>query len=278
MPHLLNRDPSMNDTSLKRVAVVGGGNLGQALARGWVASGLLDAGDVWITRRHATKLEDLAAAGFKVGSDNRAASAEADCIVIAVQPAQMVGVLEEIADLIENQVVISVATGVTLKSVRDVLGEGVTLVRAMPNTAVETMSSMTCLAADDASGRALETAQHLFDAVGLTLVIDEEMMTPATALCACGIAFFLRTIRAAAQGGTEIGFHADDALTLAAQTARGAADLILSGGSHPESEIDRVTTPRGCTIAGLNELEHQGFSSAMIRGILTSSRRAEELL
>jgi pyrroline-5-carboxylate reductase len=147
----------------------------------------------------------------------------------------------------------------------------------MPNTAVETLSSMTCLPGDQASGRALEVARDLFDALGRTVVIDEEMMTPATALCACGIAFFLRTVRAAAQGGTEIGFHADEALLLAAQTARGAADLLLSGRGHPESEIDRVTTPRGCTIAGLNELEHQGFSSAMIRGILTSARRAEEL-
>ena len=130
------------------------------------------------------------------------------------------------------------------------------------------------LSADDEDGRGLATARHLFDAVGRTMVIDEEMMIPATALCACGIAFFLRTVRAAAQGGTEIGFHADDALILAAQTARGAAELVLRGMAHPEGEIDRVTTPRGCTIAGLNELEHQGFSSAMIRGILTSSRRA----
>ena len=156
------------------------------------------------------------------------------------------------------------------------LPDGVALVRAMPNTAVETMTLMTCLAVDThRSG--VEVAESLFDVVGITLVIDEEMMTPATALCACGIAFFLRTIRAAAQGGTEIGFHADEALLLAAQTARGAADLILQNGAHPESEIDRVTTPRGCTIAGLNELEHRGFSSAMIRGILTSAARAQEL-
>ena len=102
-------------------------------------------------------------------------------------------------------------------------------------------------------------------------------MTPATALCACGVAFFLHSVRAASQGGIEIGFHPDEALQLAAQTARGAASLLLQAGSHPEQEIDRVTTPRGCTIAGLNEMEHQGFSSAMIRGIILSARQAAGL-
>lgn len=262
----------------KRVAVLGGGNLGRALVRGWVTSGLLKPENIRITRRHPAKLSDLESAGIQVGSDNRAAVGESDCVVIAVQPAQVAGVLQEIDDLVGNRVVISVATGVTLANLREVLGGDAALARAMPNTAVETMSSMTCLSADGESATALEVAEYLFDALGSTLVIDEEMMIPATALCACGIAFFLRTIRAAAQGGTEIGFHADEALTLAAQTARGAADLILSGGNHPEREIDRVTTPRGCTIAGLNELEHQGFSSAMIRGILMSNRRAQDLL
>jgi pyrroline-5-carboxylate reductase len=100
------------------------------------------------------------------------------------------------------------------------------------------------------------------------------MMVGATALCACGIAFFLRSVRAASQGGIEIGFHPEDALLLAAQTARGAASLALRDNQHPESEIDRVTTPRGCTIAGLNEMEHQGFSSAMIKGFVLSARKA----
>ena len=259
------------------VAILGGGNLGVALARGWVASGRLAPGDTRITRRHVEKLRALEVGGFVVGSDNRAAMAGADCVILAVRPEQVDEVLEDIAGEIGGTPLVSVATGVGLVQLRETLGPGAPLVRAMPNTAVETLSSMTCLAGDAHSGPALEVARDLFGALGRTLVIDEEMMTPATALCACGIAFFLRTVRAAAQGGTEIGFHADEALLLAAQTARGAADLLLSGRGHPESEIDRVTTPRGCTIAGLNELEHQGFSSAMIRGILTSARRADEL-
>lgn len=271
----------MNDQSSTliptSVSIIGGGNLGSALALGWARAGLFEAGSIHVTRRHASRLTALAEEGFVTGSDNRAAVAGSDCVILCVQPGQIEEVCREIADVVGERLVISVATGVTLAMLRDLLGEDVSLLRAMPNTAVSTLSSMTCLAAGDASEETIATGHHLFDALGRTLLIDEDMMLPATALCACGIAFFLRTIRAAAQGGTEIGFHADEALLLAAQTARGAADLLLEGGGHPESEIDRVTTPRGCTIAGLNELEHGGFSSAMIRGILTSARRAAEL-
>lgn len=269
----------MNERPIERLAILGGGSLGQALARGWAGSGLFQPSEIHLTRRHPEKLAALADEGFVTGSDNLGAVSQADCIVVTVQPGQMDTVLEEISSGVdpERHRVISAATGVPLERVRSFLGRDVSLVRAMPNTAVETMSSMTCLATDRADDSGLEVASFLFDAVGLTMVIDEEMMIPATALCACGIAFFLRTIRAAAQGGTEIGFHADESLLLAAQTALGAAQLVIRGNGHPEGEIDRVTTPRGCTIAGLNELEHRGFSSAMIMGILTSSRRAEEL-
>lgn len=266
----------MRDSNAHSVAVIGGGNLGSALARGWVTAGLFSPASVHVTRRHEAKLLDLREEGFSTGTDNRAAVASADCVVLAVQPAQLGSVLDEVAPELDadRHTLVSLATGVSIESIRARIGPGVPIVRAMPNTAVETLSSMTCLSAEQGDERGGAIATELFDAVGRTLHIDEEMMIPATALCACGIAFFLRTIRAAAQGGTEIGFHADEALLLAAQTARGAADLVLRGDAHPESEIDRVTTPRGCTIAGLNELEHRGFSSAMIRGILTSSNRA----
>ena len=269
----------MTKKSNRAVGILGGGNLGGALARGWTRSDLLKPADIHVTRRHEDKLQDLRDAGFRTGADNLQAVAASDCVLVAVQPGQLDGVLTEIAPALDpaRHSVISVVTGVSIAQLREKLGNEIPVVRAMPNTAVETLSSMTCLAVDRDDSPGLEPARKLFDAVGRTMVIDEEMMIPATALCACGIAFFLRTIRAAAQGGTEIGFHADEALTLAAQTARGAAELALRGGNHPEGEIDRVTTPRGCTIAGLNELEHRGFSSAMIRGILTSSRRADEL-
>jgi pyrroline-5-carboxylate reductase len=137
---------------------------------------------------------------------------------------------------------------------------------------------MTCLACGGATPPAAkEAASALFEALGRSQFIDEEQMTPATALCACGVAFFLRAIRAASQGGVQVGFHADEAIQLAAQTAKGAAELILAGVSHPESLIDTVTTPLGVTIAGLNEMEHEGFSSAFIRGIVLSAEKARHL-
>ena len=147
----------------------------------------------------------------------------------------------------------------------------------MPTLAIKVRESITCIAGRNNEGRAIDLAKSIFDLMGETMIIDEELMTAATVLCGCGLAFFLRAIRAASQGGIEIGFHPSEALPLAAQTAKGAATLLLSLKNHPETEIDRVTTPKGCIIAGLNEMEHQGFSSAMIKGILTSAKKAEKL-
>jgi pyrroline-5-carboxylate reductase len=173
--------------------------------------------------------------------------------------------------------VISIVTGVSTEQIMGQIGQEIAVVRAMPNTAIAVRQSMTCLASDRANRHAIDVARSIFDTVGRTLVIDEELMSAATALVACGIAFFLRAIRSASQGGIEIGFHSEEALAMAAQTAKGAASLLLTTKNHPEYEIDRVTTPRGCTIAGLNQMEHEGFSSAMIKGITVSADKASRL-
>jgi len=264
---------------MSKLAILGGGNLGRALALGWARAGLLPAPEIAITRRQAERLSDLGDAGYVVGSDNRAAVRAAEILLVAVQPQQLHELAEDVAGEIDagRHRVISVVSGVTIAQLGEALGSAVPVVRAMPNTAVSIGESMTCLSAAEDAQAALSQAKELFDALGRTLVIPEEMMIPATALCACGVAFFLRCVRAASQGGIEIGFHPEEALLMAAQTARGAASLALQEGAHPEGEIDRVTTPRGCTIAGLNEMEHQGFSSAMIRGITVSARAAGEL-
>jgi pyrroline-5-carboxylate reductase len=276
------QDVTMTDTDRKdcpAIAILGGGNLGRALALGWTDSGYCAPERIHITRRHADKLTYFGEAGFRITADNRAAVAASEILVIAVQPQQVEELLEEIRPAVDpaRHRVISVVSGISIGQIRERLGSDVPVVRAMPNTAVSIGQSMTCLSGGPGSDAALSEAKALFDLVGRTLVILEEMMIPATALCACGIAFFLRAVRAASQGGIEIGFAPEDALLLAAQTARGAASLVLSQGRHPESEIDQVTTPRGCTIAGLNEMEHQGFSSAMIKGILLSATKAEGL-
>ncbi len=264
--------------ALGPVAILGGGNVGCALALGWIKTGRFVAGDVSITRRHPEKLAALAEAGFRVSDDNLAAIEHARQIVIAVQPQQLRELMLEIRNDLDpaRHTLISVVSGTRIGQLAEFVGSEVPVVRAMPNMAIAIGESMTCLAAPPAFDEALRQARILFEAVGTTAHIDEAMMESATALCACGIAFFLRSIRAASQG-IEIGFHSEDALLMAAQTAKGAAGLLLRQGAHPESEIDRVTTPRGCTIAGLNEMEHQGFSSALIRGITTSARIAGEL-
>ena len=150
----------------------------------------------------------------------------------------------------------------------------------MPNTASSICESITCLCSDSESQKndALQKATSIFKFLGKTITIPEENMIAATALGACGIAFFLRAIRAASQGGIEIGFHSKESFLIAAQTAKGAASLVLESSSHPESEIDNVTTPKGATISGLNEMEHQGFSSALIKGITTSTNKIHQLL
>jgi len=264
---------------MSKIAVLGGGNLGRALATGWVMGGSFVPADIHVTRRQSEKLDDLAALGHPTGEDNARAVVESDVLVLAVQPQQLDVLLDEIRSHLEpdRHRLISVVSGASIRQIRDAIEVDLPIVRAMPNTAVSIGESMTCLSADDRHGQALKEACALFDDVGRTLVIQEEMMVPATALCACGVAFFLRCIRAASQGGIEIGFHPEEALLLAGQTARGAAALSLKEDSHPEGEIDRVTTPRGCTIVGLNEAEHQGLSSALIKGLIVSARAAEGL-
>ncbi|MGD8395214.1 MAG: pyrroline-5-carboxylate reductase [Candidatus Eiseniibacteriota bacterium] len=266
-------------TGSGELTILGTGNIGRAVAEGLVESGLYEPRQLTLTRRRVEHLDDLSARGFRVTADNRAAVQDAGIVVVAVEPQQLDGLLVEIGGMLvpERQVLVSVVAGVWIDDLRHLVPDDLAIVRAMPNTAIALGRSMTCLAAGDRDVAAIGRVRPLFDALGRTLVIPEELMVPATALCACGIAYFLRVIRAASQGGIEIGFHPDEALALAAQTALGAASLVLAEGGHPERQIDHVTTPRGCTISGLNQMEHAGLSSAMIRGIVTSAEKAASL-
>ncbi len=268
----------------RRLSILGGGNLGSAMARGWVRTGEYDAGAITMTRRTEERLQPLISEGFSVTTDNREAVRAAPLVVISVRPRQLPRVLDEIADEVNSgrHVVVSTVTDVCVAEIRTRLGTSAPVIRVMPNVGVSVGASMTCLACPaDVPHRARQQVAELFSLLGHTQFIDEDQMTTATALCACGIAFFLRAIRAASQGGVQVGFHADEAIQLAAQTARGAAELLLAqreaGEAHPEALIDSVTTPLGVTIAGLNEMEHQGFSSAFIRGIVTAAEKAEQL-
>lgn len=261
---------------MKKVTIIGSGNIGLSLAKGLVKSEFASTANITLTRRNLNALSEEASQGFSVSNDNKAAVKGADIVVFAILPQQLKKVLVEVAPEIDkkNQIFVSIVSGVSCADLKAVLGEDATVVRAMPNTAIAIAQSMTCIASDHASDGSLAEVEKMFETVGSVVIINEDLMTSATALCACGIAFFLRAIRAASQGGVEIGFHAHDALKMAVQTAKGAADLLLHTNAHPEGEIDKVTSPKGCTIAGLNEMEHNGFSSAFIKGIKLSADKA----
>jgi pyrroline-5-carboxylate reductase len=261
-----------------KIAIIGAGNLGLALVNGLIASSKYQATNFILSRRNISLLKPYQEKGFEVTTDNALAAKNADVVVIAVLPQKVDIVLQEIKkELSSKQLIISVVTGIKVKDIENVIGTNIPIVRAMPNTAIAIRESMTCIATTAKWNDELPKVEKLFKNVGETIIINEEQMTSATALCACGIAFFLRAIRAASQGGNEIDFHAGEALKMAAQTAKGAASLLIHNHSHPEDEIDKVTSPKGCTIAGLNEMEHNGFSSSFIKGITVSAKKAKGL-
>ncbi len=259
-----------------RIAILGAGNIGLSIARGLLRSGQFSPGNLNLTRRRTHLLSEIRESGVSVLKDNVRAVKAADIIVICVEPQQIDGILREIQPVLEvsRHMIISVATGVKIKQIEQITGQGIPIVRAMPNIAISVGESITCLTSNGINDNALKIACKLFDLVGTCLIINEEEMIAATAIGACGIAFFLRAIRAASQGGIEIGLQSAHALNIATQAAKGAASLLLSADSHPEQEIDKVTTPKGCTIAGLNLMEYEGFSSAMIKGISLSAEKA----
>lgn len=255
-----------------KIAIIGGGNLGLAIAEGLLGSGYCAPEAMAVTRRNTAALSSLAARGVTVTSDNKAAVNSATLIILAVKPYNYEEILVQLSEALDpsKHLLISVVTGVWMEQLAAVVGATQPLVRAMPNTAIAIRQSMTCLSFSNTSDTQTAQVIDLFDRLGRTAVIDEQLMDAATVLGACGTAFAMRYIRANIQGGIEIGFDARTAALVAAQTVMGAAELLLQTGSHPEQEIDKVTTPRGCTIAGLNEMEHKGFSSSLIRGITAS--------
>jgi pyrroline-5-carboxylate reductase len=258
----------------KKIAIIGGGNLGSAIAEGLLISKFSKASELIVTKRNTATLRTLNERGVEVTDNNATAVKRADVIILAVKPFQVSEVLASVKkELTGKKILISVVTGVTISDMETVAGKKIPLFRAMPNTAIAIQESMTCICNKDAGTADIKYVNDLFSKLGKVVTIDEKLMEAATILGACGTAYAMRYIRANIQGGIEIGFDAPTASLIAAQTVKGAAELLLTKGSHPEQEIDKVTTPKGCTIAGLNEMEHQGFSSSLIRGIVASYKK-----
>ena len=266
--NIIKGDHFMN----KKIAIIGGGNLGTAIAEGLIQSGFVQPKHILVTKRNIQTLQGLERKGVLVSDRNEEALRYADLVILAVKPFQVNDILGMLRDEFQEDkhVLVSVVTGITIDHIATSLGKKVPIVRAMPNTAIAIQESMTCLAAQNVNEEQLQYVHDIFGQLGKVVRIDEKLMDAATVLGACGTAFAMRYIRANIQGGIEIGFDAATATLIAAQTVKGAAELLLKKGTHPEQEIDKVTTPKGCTIAGLNEMEHQGFSSSLIKGLVAS--------
>jgi pyrroline-5-carboxylate reductase len=260
---------------INKIGIIGGGNLGTAIAEGLIQSGYINPGHILITRRSIEHLNTLERQGVMVSPNNEDALKYAGLIVLAVKPFQVNEVLSKLKDSFKKgkHILISVVTGVSIQHLSDQVPEHIPIVRAMPNTAISIRESMTCLATKNVDHEQFQEIQEMFNQLGSAVKIDEKLMDAATVLGACGTAFAMRYIRANIQGGIEIGFDAATASLIAAQTVKGAAELLLKKQSHPEQEIDKVTTPKGCTIAGLNEMEHRGFSSSLIKGLVASYQK-----
>jgi pyrroline-5-carboxylate reductase len=255
----------------RKIAIIGGGNLGTAIAEGLIKSKFCKATDITVTKRNLTTLKHLSDKGVQVTSDNAAAVRNSELIILAVKPFQVSEVLNGFKKLLTSKhMLVSVVTGILMTEIESMTKKKLPVFRAMPNTAIAIQESMTCISYSNASEPQVNFIKELFNTLGKVTIIDEKLMDAATVLGACGTAFAMRYIRANIQGGIEIGFDSATANLIAAQTVKGAAELLLQKGTHPEQEIDKVTTPKGCTIVGLNEMEHQGFSSSLIKGIATS--------
>ena len=253
-----------------KIAVIGGGNLGQSILKGLLANKEYLPKNITITKRNISELSVFKKSGVNVTPDNGKAVTNSDIIILALKPYTVLTVLDEILPKLDpkKHELVSLASGVSIAQLTEVIQNKVPIYRAMPNTASKVSESITCIATNTKSIN--PRIEECFQSIGSTIQIDEELMDAATVLGACGIAYALRFIRSMVQGGIQIGFDSKTASEIANQTVKGAAALLIEEGNHPEFEIDKVTTPKGCTIVGLNEMEHNGFSSALIKGITKS--------
>ncbi len=255
-----------------KITIIGCGNLGTSIANGLLTIPGFNPGNLTLTKRNVSSLSGFQEKGVLTLTDNLQAIKGSDIIILGVKPYNIEPILREILPGIDpsKQLLVSLATGVTLSEMFQILIPTTVTFRAMPNIAAEIQESITCICSQNANQEQVELVASLFNSIGFTIPIEEDLMEAATVLGACGIAYVLRFMRAMIQGGIQIGFDAITASKIVNQTVKGAAELMIQRNLHPEAAIDKVTTPKGCTIVGLNEMEHQGFSSAMVRGVIAS--------
>ena len=258
-----------------KIAIIGVGAMGGALAQGFLRSGKMAADDLWLANPHTERLKGMAQAGAHLTTDNVQAVREAQVVLLCVKPWLAEQVLEEIKPALEagRHTLVSVVAGLAGERLAGLVerdGQMPDTLLCLPNTAAAVGQSMTFVVPVTATQERVAQVEQLLSAVGQVMLTEERLLPAGMALASCGIAYAMRYARAATEGGVELGIKATDALRVVLQTMTGAAALISNNGSNPEAEIDKVTTPGGFTIKGLNEMEHAGFSSAVIRGLKAS--------
>ena len=260
-----------------KIAIIGTGNLGSSIAKGLINNKSFTS--LYLSDRYpkaVKRFEEVE--NVSITNDNVLAVENSDVVIFALQPKHIDGVLETVKSKIsDSHIIMSVAAGVDIARIENILGADKNIIRVMPNTAISIGKSMTCIAANSAGQDKVPLAEEIFNQLGTTMIIPEDLVQAATVICASGIAFWMRLVRATTQGAIQLGFEAEEAHELAVQTCFGSASLLIESRRHPEQEIDRVTTPSGCTIEGLNEMEHQGLSSALIQGIVVSFEKINQL-
>jgi len=270
-----------------KIAMIGAGAMGGATVEGLVRTGLYKNDDITVSDPSQAVLDKFVKMGVSVTTDNGAAAADADVVMVCVKPWLVERVLMGFKDELkpEKQVLVVIAAGVKSTSIQEWLGaQCPPLFLVIPNIAIAELASMTFLvpvanASESKNGtsataqdNALATVKGIFDGLGEIILTDEQHLAAGTTLASCGIAYAMRYVRAAAEGGVELGFKADDAKRIVMQTMKGAVAVLEASGLHPEAAIDLVTTPGGVTIKGLNEMEHAGFTSAVIRGLKAGAK------
>ena len=260
-----------------KIAIIGAGNLGKSIAKGLIVNNAFTT--LYLTKRNTEAIKSYEEySKVTVTSDNQEAVKNSDILIFAVQPQQLERILEEIKDLLtDKHVLISTITGFKIDRIEAIVGKDQFIIRAMPNTAIAVGKSMTCMCSNEKGEKRIAIAEAIFNRLGTSIIIKENKMQAATVICASGIAFWMRLIRATTQGAVQLGFDAKDAQQLAMNTCLGAASLLVESVKHPEEEIDKVTTPKGCTIEGLNEMEHNGLSSSLIKGLQASFKKINNI-
>jgi pyrroline-5-carboxylate reductase len=265
----------------KKIALLGAGKLGETLIRGLIEADVIDIRNLIVTAGHQDRLDQLRHRFDVTGSlSNPDAAQSADIIILAVKPQTVPLVLSEITDALNpSQLLISVAASVSIAFIEKHLSLPVPVIRAMPNTPCLLKKGMTGISpGSNASSSHTELAKFIFDSVGRTVVVDEKHMDAITGLSASGPAFIYIVIESLAEAGVKVGLPRDIATELAAQTVLGAGAMVLETSEHPAKLKDMVTTPAGCTIDGILELEDGGLRVTLIKAVVKATSRAKELL